>query len=68
MLYGHKFGVTVIDEAAKMRNPNHHWTTMNELSRISHATIAVTATPITNSPMVNNFLILIVTWAILTAL
>ncbi|KAI1787253.1 P-loop containing nucleoside triphosphate hydrolase protein [Ganoderma leucocontextum] len=51
MLYDYEFGIVTIDEGAKMRNPSHHWTTMNELSRLSHCTIAATATPITNSPL-----------------
>ncbi|KAI1792052.1 hypothetical protein LXA43DRAFT_888351, partial [Ganoderma leucocontextum] len=59
MLYDYEFGIVTIDEGAKMRNPSHHWTTMNELSRLSHCTIAATATSITNSPLVSTFIMLV---------
>ena len=51
-LFGHRYGIVAIDEAARLRNLGRHWTALHELLRLAQTPIAMTATPVHNGPMV----------------
>ncbi|EJF58185.1 hypothetical protein DICSQDRAFT_67720, partial [Dichomitus squalens LYAD-421 SS1] len=50
-IYGYTYGIVAVDEAAKLRNLSKMWNAMSEALHRAHCPIAMTATPMHNSPL-----------------